>query len=161
MIGIPPPNRDRFLAAIADRVAPDRVQALYLFAPIRQGAVETGVAVIAAEPADGVPGIGHRASGVGDRVSASENPLPAPRSPLPDNPKPVVLTARYRHTLKGADRGKWEFEIHEQADAPLATVEKVMRGVQERLDESVEPERLDADVLRVALAEGVWTAPPR
>ena len=133
MIGIPPPNRDRFLAAIAERVAPDRVQALYVFAPIRQGAVETGVAVIAAEPVD----------------------------PLPDNQRPVVLTARYRHTLKGADRGKWEFEIHEQADAPLVTVEKVMRGVQERLDESVEPERLDADVLRTALAEGVWTAPPR
>jgi hypothetical protein len=76
-------------------------------------------------------------------------------------PRPVVLTARYRHTLKGADRGKWEFEVHEQADAPLATLERVIRGVQERLDEEQEPERLEADALRAARAEGVWTPPPR
>ena len=76
-------------------------------------------------------------------------------------PRPVVITARYRHTLKGADRGKWEFEIHEQADAPLATLERVMQGVQQRLDEQSEPELLDADVLRAALAEGVWTPPAR
>jgi hypothetical protein len=72
-----------------------------------------------------------------------------------------VLTARYRHTLKGADRGKWALEIFEQADAPLATVEKVIQGVQLRLDEAVEPERLGADALRAALAEGLWTPPAR
>jgi len=48
-VGVPP-NRERFLAAIAERVAPDRVQALYLFSPIRQGPVETGVAVLACDP---------------------------------------------------------------------------------------------------------------
>jgi hypothetical protein len=75
--------------------------------------------------------------------------------------RPMVLTARYRHTLKGPDRGKWELEILEQADAPLITIEMVVRGVQARLDDQVEPERLGADDLRAALTEGVWTAPAR
>ncbi len=34
----PPPNRDRFLAAIAERVSPDRVQALFMFAADAAGA---------------------------------------------------------------------------------------------------------------------------
>jgi hypothetical protein len=73
----------------------------------------------------------------------------------------MVLTARYRHTLKGPDRGKWELEILEQADAPLITIETVVRGVQARLDDQAEPERLGADDLRTALIEGVWTTPAR
>jgi hypothetical protein len=72
-----------------------------------------------------------------------------------------VLTARYRHTLKGADRGKWECEVHEQADAPLATLDRVIQGVQDRLVDAPEPERLEADALRAAQAEGLWTPPQR
>ena len=171
MTGIPP-NRDRFLAGIAERIAPERVQELYLFAPMRQGAVETGVAVIAADrvtaprPNDGGAERGEDgaelAAVVADEahdeaaVEPVEAPIPDPRSLIP-----VVLTARYRHTLKGADRGKWELEILEQADAPLVTVEKVIRGVQQRLDEASEPELVGVEALRAALAEGVWTPPQR
>lgn len=54
-----------------------------------------------------------------------------------------------------------ELEIVEQADAPLATIDIVVRGVQERLDDTIEPERLDADALRAARADGVWTPPPK
>jgi hypothetical protein len=72
-----------------------------------------------------------------------------------------VLTARYRHTLKGADRGKWELEILEQAEAPLLTIETVVRGVQDRYENHSEPERLGADDLRAALADGVWATPTR
>ena len=181
MLGVPPPNRDRFLAAIAQRISPDRVQALYLFAPIRQGAIETGVAVLACDPALPVnadDGNGEsvdetsvtEASVTDASVAADGVHLPAEfaAAPVPMDlriavpiPRPVVITARYRHTLKGADRGKWEFEIHEQADAPLATLERVMQGVQQRLDEQSEPELLGAAVLRTALAEGVWTPPAR
>ena len=50
MIGTPPPNRDRFLCAIAERIPPERVQAVFLFPPMRQGPVETGVAVLAVDP---------------------------------------------------------------------------------------------------------------
>ena len=178
-VGVPP-NRERFLAAIAERVAPDRVQALYLFSPIRQGPVETGVAVLACDPVvletptaelqttehtDDAEKAPTEQEDVGTATATAEPDalLPVPGSPFPavDRPKPVVLTARYRHTLKGADRGKWALEIFEQADAPLATVEKVIQGVQMRLDEAVEPERLTADALRAALAEGLWTPPAR
>ena len=140
---IPLPNRDRFLAGIAERVAPDRVQALYVFSPIRQGPVETGVAVIAVDPL------------------AVEGVEPVVRVQGAARERPVVLTARYRHTLRGSDRGKWELEIVEQADAPLATVEVVVQGVLRRLVEPTEPERLDGDALRAAAADGVWTPPAR
>ena len=141
--GLPLPNRDRFLAGIAERVAPDRVQALYVFSPIRQGPVETGVAVIAVDPL------------------AAEGAEPVERVAGAARGRPVVLTARYRHTLRGSDRGKWELEIVEQADAPLATVEVVIQGVLRRLVEPTEPERLDGDALRAAAADGVWTPPAR
>ena len=154
---LPQPNRERFLAAIAERVSPDRVQALFLFAPVRQGPLEAGVAVLAIDrepprveeiqtPDEDVPG-----------SPATRYPLPA----TPEDTRPLVLTARYTHTQKGPDRGKWELEILEQADAPMLTIEKVIQGVHQRLDETVEPERLGADDLRAALAEGVWTAPQR
>jgi hypothetical protein len=158
-----------------------------LFSPIRQGPVETGVAVLACDPvvletptaeltnadnaeAGGAPltqqdDVGTTTTPTeADAINSAPEPLlpvPGSRFPTVDRPKPVVLTARYRHTLKGADRGKWALEIFEQADAPLATLEKVIQGVQMRLDEAVEPERLTADALRAALAEGLWTPPAR
>jgi hypothetical protein len=175
MIGQPPPNRDRFLCAIAERVPPERVQALFLFPAIRQGPVETGVAVLAVDPpallaeivAGGQEGLNtehaeHADNGTDttdplDVVLEDSRPAVSERASL----RPMVLTARYRHTLKGPDRGKWELEILEQADAPLITIETVVRGVQARLDDQVEPERLGADDLRTALVEGVWTTPAR
>jgi hypothetical protein len=47
--------RERFLLAIAERVSPDRLAEIHFFPPIRQGTLETGVAVVAAvaePPAD-------------------------------------------------------------------------------------------------------------
>jgi hypothetical protein len=163
MIGVPPPNRDRFLAAIAERVPPDSVQALFLFAPMRQGAVETCVAVVAVDPPPVRRG---EDAAQGSTVGSAEQVPIQERSPTASvppgrDPGTVVLTARYRHTIKGPDRGKWELEILEQADAPLITVEMVVRGVQQRIDDTRDPERLGADALRSAVAEGVWTQPPR
>lgn len=43
---------ERFLKDIADKVGAEKVEAIHLFPPIRQGGVETGAAVIAAS----VPG---------------------------------------------------------------------------------------------------------
>jgi hypothetical protein len=64
----------------------------------------------------------------------------------------VVCTARYRHTLKGPDRGKWEVTVTEEADAPLVTVDAVVRGVQRRSGDVDEIVRLSGDELRAALA---------
>jgi len=151
MQGIPP-NKERFLAGIAERVSPDRMQALYLFAPIRRGPVETGVAVIAVDPLppfveapelpfeefpleepspnegqEGEAQVGasemsevSEVSGVPGVPGVFEVPEMPAESDMTEAPevraRPVVLTARYRHTLKGNDRGKWELDIMEEAD---------------------------------------------
>jgi hypothetical protein len=120
-------TRGRFLRAIADLLPPARVAELHLFPALRQGGVESGVAVIAARP---------------ERADAAD---PAPRH--------TILTARYRLAIKGVERGKWDFSLVEEADAPLITVDAVVRGVQKRVGETVEPERLSAEHI-VALAEG-------
>ena len=108
--------RSRFLREIVAKIPPERVSELHLFSPLRQGAMETGVAVVAV---------------AGDGVS----------------PKHTVYTATYRLTLKGPDRGKWESALHAEADAPLLTVDAVVRGVQRRAGDEGEPERLTTEDL--------------
>jgi len=63
----------------------------------------------------------------------------------------TIHTARYRLTLKGVDRGKWEVDVVAEADAPLDAVEAVVRGVQRRSGEGAEPDRLTTDAFREAL----------
>jgi len=60
----------RFLLAIADTVAADRVEEVRLFRPIRQGGQETGAAVVAVEPEEsavlsGRPSGSHKIEGTG------------------------------------------------------------------------------------------------
>ena len=50
----------------------------------------------------------------------------------------VVYTARYRLTQKGPERGKWEADVVNEADAPLLSVETVVRGVQRRAGDTSE-----------------------
>ena len=118
-------TRGRFLRAIADELPPARVAELHLFPALRQGGVESGVAVIAAMPEVSDPG-----------------------QPSAMAPRHTILTARYRLALKGPERGKWEFSLVAEADAPLITVDAVVRGVQKRVGDSGEPERLSADAMR-------------
>jgi hypothetical protein len=63
----------------------------------------------------------------------------------------TVFTAHYRHTLKGIDRGKWQVTVVEEADAPLVTVETVVRGVQRRAGDLEDPERMEGDAVREIL----------
>jgi hypothetical protein len=115
--------RERLLLAIADTVPPERLAEVHFFPPIRQGTLETGVAVVAALP----------------EVAARE--------------RHVVYTARYRWTRKGPERGKWDCEVIAEADAPLVTVEAVVRGVQHRANETVEPERVTGDEARARITD--------
>ena len=126
---------ERFLKAILERVLAERIVEIHLFPPIRQGQLETGVAVVAAEPA-----------------SALELPVHAPRL--------EVHTAWYRLTRKGPERGKWEIEVKTQADAPLETVETVVRGVQERAGEAIEPRRITGRELMALMSEPAWQTSP-
>ncbi len=119
---------ERFLKAIIERVPVERIVELHLFPAIRQGQLETGVAVVAADP-----------------PPSEELQLQPPRL--------EVHTAWYRLTRKGPERGKWEIEVKTQADAPLETVETVVRGVQERAGEAIEPTRLTGRELLALMSE--------
>ncbi|MEX2180034.1 MAG: hypothetical protein WD801_15065 [Gemmatimonadaceae bacterium] len=115
------PVRARFFAGIAAEVNPERIAEVHLFQPIKQGCLESGVAVVAV-----------------DEAPSAENRL-------------AVHTATYRLTLKGPDRGKWEFAMHAEADAPLVTVDVVVRGVQRRSGDEQEPEKLSGEEFRALL----------
>jgi hypothetical protein len=128
-------TRERFIKSVAEKIAIDRVVEAYFFPSIRQGQVETGVAVLA----------------------ATRVPAAATDAPEVDTANTVdraeVFTATYRWTRKGPDRGKWIVDVKSEADAPLATVETVVRGVQERAGEALDAHRMTG-------AELVAIAPP-
>ncbi|HXT16313.1 MAG TPA: hypothetical protein VN706_11825 [Gemmatimonadaceae bacterium] len=124
MTGVLTETRERFLKTIAAQVPAERIAEVHFFSPIKQGGVESGVAVVAAWP-EATP----------DDAGAA-------------NVRPVVYTARYRLTLKGPDRGKWESNVVAEADAPLVTVDAVVRGVQRRAGDVDEPTRMDGDEVR-------------
>jgi len=107
---------ERFLRDIATRVPVDRVVEIHLFPALRQGPIESAVAIVAVasdEPAE-----------VGGQEAATDGPTP----------RHVIYTATYRHTRKGPDRGAWSVDVHAQADAPLAIVTDVVKGVERRSD---------------------------
>jgi hypothetical protein len=127
-------TRERFLKAILAQVPLARIAEIRFFQPMRQGGVESGVAVIAE---------GREESG---ETSAATD---AGLETLPS--RYVIHTARYRLILKGADRGKWEASIVAEADAPLLTVEAVVRGVQRRSGDVDEATRMTQDELSSVL----------
>jgi hypothetical protein len=115
--------RERFLRSILERIPAERIAEIHFFPAIRQGPMETGVAVIAVEP---------------DATTAGRH---------------VVFSAAYRWTRKGHERGKWEVDVTPEADAPLPTVDVVVRGVMERAGEAIEPQRLGAHELQSLLRD--------
>jgi hypothetical protein len=136
-------TRERFLSAIAYRLDPDRVEEVHLFAPIKQGGSESAVAVVAVneQPGNSVPDAEH---------SGADGDAHPARSAGAEN-RFSVYTAKYRLTLKGPDRGKWDFSMHVEADAPLVTVDKVVQGVQRRSGDAEDPEKLSGDDFRAQL----------
>ena len=178
-LAIPP--RDRFVRAIAERLSPDRIAEVHLFQPIRQGGVETGVAVIAADRPDEVDAELTDASASDEPVVESDAAefLAEPEGPAMEEnddalslaadfeepeveerfapsagqQRHTVFTAWYRLTLKGPDRGKWEFNLANEAVAPLDTIVAVARGVGERAGDADDPERWTGEHFRAALTE--------
>lgn len=152
-------TRERFVRAILQQVPIERVAEVHFFPVIRQGGVESGVAVVAA--------VQEEQQRVGEEIVAPNGAeLPADAEPSPGDaeapdagapsdpeapPRYTVYTARYRLVLKGPDRGKWDAAVVAEADAPLVTVDAVVRGVQRRSGEADEPERMTGDELGAAL----------
>ena len=174
-------TRARFLTAIAAQLPIARIVEVHLFPAIRQGGMESGVAVVAvelpnAEPTEAVADAAGARAEVADRQPEADEDdadelhaddmdvddadaddaegaidLAADFAPAPAPRRYTVFSARYRHTLKGPDRGKWETSVTEEADAPLRTVDLVVRGVQRRSGDVDEIVRLSGDELRAAI----------
>lgn len=140
-------TRERFIRAIAERLPAERIVEAYFFPSIRQGPVETGVAVIAATPVPQLPAGTDAADellradpGLGDVVA-------------PASARTEVFTASYRWTRKGVERGTWVVDVTTEAHAPLTAVETVVRGVQERAGEALDAHRMSGDEVRAVLPE--------
>lgn len=205
-------TRARFIGAIARQIPAERVIEAHLFAGIRQGGIESGVAVIAlerevapsldvdggyvpagavaeaadvettaelvvhdqladeaafvadetivVEPAAEEPAVAEAAvvdvnvdDVSGDEGSPYREMAPIERDLRPAQPasRYTVYSASYRLTLKGLDRGKWEVSVTEEADAPLLTIDAVVRGVHRRSGDADETVRLSGDEFRAAL----------
>lgn len=133
-------SRTRLLREIGSRLPAARVTEVHLFPAIRQGGVETGAAVVAVAP-------------VLER-EISPNAEHEDEPPLPIDvrtEKHTVYTATYRLVLKGPERGKWESAVNAEAEAPLQMVGKVVQGVQRRLGDEGEPERISGAALHLVL----------
>jgi hypothetical protein len=63
------------------------------------------------------------------------------------SPRLRILTASYRHTIKGVERGAFSVDVQVEADAPLDAVEAVLRGVRHRSTEPADPEAISHDTL--------------
>ena len=180
---------ERFLRAILQRLPLSRIEEVHLFSPLRQGTVETGIAVVAARPADVVVAApllpleapaapetpeapterlasaeGEQEEGAAEAPDADAEPVAEPVAEsvaesatavdaptAPAVPRHEVHTARYRLVIKGPERGRWEEDLVAEADAPLITVETVVRGVQRRAGESTETIRYSAAQVARAL----------
>ncbi|QJR35860.1 hypothetical protein [Gemmatimonas groenlandica] len=204
---------ERFLKVVIAHVPLDRIEELHLFSPLRQGGVETGIAVIAAR----VPVVVVESSAAPElpfeEVVDEEEPAPEDEAEIDaegdaeveaegeveadaenthgdveaaldvdviaehaadeeldeadvladaddvavieTTPVPrvrhTVYTARYRLVQKGPERGKWEADVVAEAEAPLITVDLVVRGVQRRAGEESEIVRYSAPQLARAL----------
>lgn len=88
---------------------------------------------------------------------AGDAPEPQESAPAPRAiHRYAILTASYRLTIKGPDRGKWDVDMIHEADAPLATVERVARGVAKRSGDGSEPEHFSGESLKQALDAPAW-----
>lgn len=81
--------------------------------------------------------------GASDQVDAGDTIATSHAKPIERH---TVYTARYRLVIKGPERGHWEADVVEEADAPLLTVETVVRGVQRRAGE-------DSEIVRYSAAQ--------
>ena len=159
--------RARFLKAILDQLPAERIAEIHFFPEIRQGQIETGVAVLAVVPEPPLPTVATDEA-VTDETTAEETTAEettaeettADASAMPATERFEVWSAAYRWTRKGPERGKWEVDLTAEADAPLPTVDIVVRGVHERAGEAMETERITNAELQALLSEPEWQTTP-
>ena len=128
-------TQERFLRTVLTRVPLDTVVELHLFPALRRGTLETGVAVIATVLPSVTLAVDDDSPYTDDVVTATSSP------------RLRILTASYRHTIKGVERGAFSVDVQDEADAPLDAVEAVLRGVRHRSTEPADPEAISHDTL--------------
>jgi len=148
----------RFLKAIAGRIAPEHIAEVRLFPAMKQGHMQSAVAVVAA---DVVPEATESPASVGLADAPASDPDAAPPPRETDGAgreasRFSVFTARYRLMLKGPERGKWEFDMQHDADAPLDAVDRVVHGVVRRAGEAGEPQLISSAEFLRAITEPWW-----
>ena len=145
---IPTETRERFILALTEQMPGADIFEVHFFSARRVGGVESGVAVIAARMPDPAPPVDEPAAGAdaGDAGADAEESPYAAEPALPE--RYTVYSASYRHTLKGPERGRWEVSVKAEADAPLVTVDQVVRGVQRRAEDAEEVDRMTGDEIR-------------
>ncbi len=146
----------RFLREIGERVGAERVHEVRLFPAIRQGGIESGVAIVAARPAENPVPVDIAVAGdvetpipVVQEVAAAPVETSFERAPE----RYEILAARYKLVLKGTERGTWEMDVRHEADAPLDTIDRVVRGVALRTGEDGEPESIAMPRFHEALSD--------
>ena len=82
-----------------------------------------------------------------ETAESPDDSIAAPTAATAPTPRLRILTASYRHTIKGVERGKWSVDVQDEADAPLEAVEAVLRGVRQRSTEPADPEMVSRDRL--------------
>ena len=157
--------QQRFLKAIAERVPRERIAEVRLFPTIRSGPIESGVAVVAVDAL--IPALDREVL-LAVEMEPDLTPDTQPRQPPPAPASAAstqlpsrlsILTAHYRLTVKGPDRGKWGFDLVHDADAPIETVDEVVRGVVRRAGDDGEPALLSSVEFERAITEPWWSAP--
>ena len=165
-------TRERFLRGILERVSPERIVEIHFFPPIRQGQLESGVAVVAlesapitvTEPVAAAAEVVETLESVEEDVAAEVVEPLEPIELVEEPTAPVmavasrleVCTALYRWTRKGPERGKWEFDFKTEGDASLPIVGTVVRGVEQRSGDELGALRMDADELHALLETSAW-----
>lgn len=48
-----------------------------------------------------------------------------------------IYTARYVHTIKGKERGKWSGALEEVGSGPVEALDQLIKGVEKRADEEM------------------------
>jgi hypothetical protein len=103
--------------------------------------------------ADVAPGVPSRLHDGAERRAERHQARAQRTDPAPAAPRHVIFSARYRLTLKGPDRGRWEADVVAEADAPLATADAVVRGVRKRTGEAADAERVAPDAFRLLVGQ--------
>jgi len=131
------PNLGAALAGVMDRIAPERVEQVWIFPPRKIGAKESGLAVLVVTPAEGEE---------------------------PGKPRRTIFTLRYEAMVEKGKPVRADL-LEEQGTVPPDRVDRIIDGVLRRLDGQADAPDIrdtdgDAEAWRALLADLGADVPP-